>query len=370
MMPTLLSATFDEVAFILIDMEADGFTKITLENKNPLAPFVLFNNGIGDHLLALPTLRALAHVFAGRLSLICDEHGPLFLLKELPLASLIPIPFWRSGRARVFDSSSLLLSLQGCDLFISLVPWTSPSLFTLARTLGNVLSIGLAPGFNINLGSADRSHAVDAMFRIVNMIEQGRRPEDFALPPSLPAICIQEARSVRSSRTRRRKLLVVHMETSGKKRWLHSELESTCFSFLELHPDFDIVFVGMLPPPISTVGFEDRIVHCCGLSLAVTFALIAETDLFLGIDSCMLHAADICRVPSVGLFGPTLANEWGLRFGSGICVQGTGSLLFIKADTVLRALDCALASSDINEIWNVNVSGVVDERDNPSNRNF
>jgi ADP-heptose:LPS heptosyltransferase len=42
--------------------------------------------------------------------------------------------------------------------------------------------------------------------------------------------------------------------------------------------------------------------------------LVATADLFVGIDSSMLHAADLARVPGVGLFGPTRAVEWGFRF--------------------------------------------------------
>ena len=36
-------------------------------------PVVFFANGIGDTVLALPALRALAALFPGRLSLVCDR---------------------------------------------------------------------------------------------------------------------------------------------------------------------------------------------------------------------------------------------------------------------------------------------------------
>jgi len=38
-------------------------------------PGVIFGNAIGDHLMGLPTLRALAALFPGRLSLICVPGG-------------------------------------------------------------------------------------------------------------------------------------------------------------------------------------------------------------------------------------------------------------------------------------------------------
>jgi len=41
------------------------------------------------------------------------------------------------------------------------------------------------------------------------------------------------------------------------------------------------------------------------LSLAETVALIAQADLFVGVDSGLLHIAAAVRTPSVGLWGPT-----------------------------------------------------------------
>jgi ADP-heptose:LPS heptosyltransferase len=63
------------------------------------------------------------------------------------------------------------------------------------------------------------------------------------------------------------------------------------------------------------VGRErDRVSPHLGLPLDLAMGLVANADLFVGIDSSMLHAADLARVPGVGLFGPTRAATWGFRF--------------------------------------------------------
>jgi ADP-heptose:LPS heptosyltransferase len=62
-------------------------------------------------------------------------------------------------------------------------------------------------------------------------------------------------------------------------------------------------------------------------------------DLFLGVDSLFLHAADLFRVPSVGLFGPTACEEWGFRVTpTWRHISGHGSMDTIQREAVLDAL--------------------------------
>ena len=88
----------------------------------------------------------------------------------------------------------------------------------------------------------------------------------------------------------------------------------------------------------------DRVIPSCGLSLDFALALIAEADLFVGIDSSFLHAADLFRVPGVGMFGPTAPSEWGFRFARHRHVCGKGTMTTIGVPSVVAALN-ALASS-------------------------
>jgi ADP-heptose:LPS heptosyltransferase len=76
-----------------------------------------------------------------------------------------------------------------------------------------------------------------------------------------------------------------------------------------------------------------------GLPLSYAMALVAASDLFLGVDSCMLHAADFHRVPGVGLFGPTSPRRWGFRFGPHRHVAVAGAIDQIGTAEVLAALE-------------------------------
>jgi hypothetical protein len=50
---------------------------------------VFFSNGHGDRILNLPALRALAVIFAPRLTLICNEGSGSLFFSDLPLGSVV-----------------------------------------------------------------------------------------------------------------------------------------------------------------------------------------------------------------------------------------------------------------------------------------
>jgi ADP-heptose:LPS heptosyltransferase len=83
---------------------------------------------------------------------------------------------------------------------------------------------------------------------------------------------------------------------------------------LSRHRDFVAWVVGMGQEELNVGCERHRVFPHLGLPLDLAMGLVASADLFVGIDSSMLHAADLARVPGVGLFGPTRAATWGFRF--------------------------------------------------------
>jgi ADP-heptose:LPS heptosyltransferase len=70
--------------------------------------------------------------------------------------------------------------------------------------------------------------------------------------------------------------------------------------------------------------------------------LVADADLFLGVDSSMLHAADLARVPGMGIFGPTSAATWGFRFAAHRHVDRS-TMADITVEEVLDAMEDLVA---------------------------
>ncbi len=79
---------------------------------------------------------------------------------------------------------------------------------------------------------------------------------------------------------------------------------------------------------------------CGALSLPEAAAVLARCDLFVGNDSGLMHLAAAAGTPSLGLFGPTPADEYGPRGRRTAAARASaGSMLSLEvADALAAAL--------------------------------
>ncbi len=305
-------------------------------------PAVIFGNALGDQLLALPTLRALAALFPSRLVLICMPGFRRKFFPDLPLRAVCEIAMHRRKAQRLFNSIAVAKRVGRCDLLLSLNPWTSPSLRRLLELLSPDLSVGLLPPFEVLVPRNPVQHMVDSTFRVAAYLDASLRPEEFAIPPRVPARVRPRIREFLRSAARGKRIMAIHNETKLEKVWPRERLSLLISQFLERHPDFVVFILDIAKPRLQVTKFRDRIIHSPGLPLPYAFALLRESDLFLGVDSCMLHAADLSRVAGVGLFGPTDPRRWGFRFAEHRHIRDRRGLQHISASRVLQALESLL----------------------------
>ena len=306
------------------------------------APVIFFINGIGDNILNLPALRALGELFGDRLSLICSGSA-LFMFDDLPVKRAIKIRVESSAYGREFDADAVASETGNCDLFLSLVPWHSESLTRLVEKLRPQLSVGFFSNYDIRMPLNFDQHTSELAFDIVRLFDARSRLHDFTAPPCYPNEARAEARQLREQLDPGAKALAVHADTGQQKMWDGVKLMQTLDTFLDLHPEFTVLLIGGRPQSLDCGLYGDRVIPCYGLPLPVSMALVTESDLFLGIDSCMLHAADFAGVPSVGLFGPTSAAEFGFLVGPHIAIQAPNTMAEIEAPDVTDALESLLA---------------------------
>jgi hypothetical protein len=244
-----------------------------------------------------------------------------------------------------FDVDVVAREIGRCDLLLSLVPWSWPHVHRLAERLRPEASVGLGDGFDLSIPRSHERHAFDFAFAVPRLFDASLEVERFAAPPQLDAAAEREAAEIVSLLPPGRRVLAVHVETEERKAWPPQPLAQALPRFLSRHPAYWALTLGLRPllPPAVTLGL--RVATCESLALEPSIALVRHADAFLGVDSCMLHAADLFRVPGVGLFGPTRASEFGFRLARHRHVDGAGTMAGVTADAAVDALDELLAEA-------------------------
>jgi ADP-heptose:LPS heptosyltransferase len=309
-----------------------------LEAKSPVA---FHYNGYGDRLLCLPALRALCSQFPNRIKLICGERDRRTFFADLPLADVIELPFERTTNGWLFDADAVAKALGSCDLFISLSSWHSDSINALLHLTKPAESIGFNRNYSRPVEFDRRQHAADRAFSIAQQVRPSLRIEDFSQPVQLPCSEVEGARALRSKIPDFMRVLAIHTHTVPEKMWSRGKLISTLDEFLERHPDYIVFLLDQARYGLDSGKHGKRVfpLPCSEISLARSFAILGEADLFLGVDSCMLHLADLHRIAGVGLFGPTSPQEYGFRFGPHRHVHLGPAMEDISEEDVLAALE-------------------------------
>lgn len=327
----------------MVDLELSGLLQAA-------RPAVCFVSNIGDSVLTLPTLRALAELFTAPITLICPKVAFDLCFKEvsprhvdtagLPLTGPSTVPL--SSR-RPFDYDSLASEIGDVDVFIDTLTWNSLSstiIRPLVERLAPATSIGYPTDYAYDIVVArEECHAADLAFKLARLFDPSLRIETYAQPLALSASVRETVRSMRAALPVGTKVLVVHADTNwAEKRWPATRFIDLLDRFLSRQSDFVAWVVGMGHEDLNVGRERDRVFAHLGLPLDLAMGMVADADLFVGIDSCMLHAADLARIPGVGLFGPTRAETWGFRFGPHRHVD-RASMPDITVDEVLSALD-------------------------------
>ena len=328
--------------------ETTSIQKRALSAEHPLA---FFCNGYGDSFLNLPALRALCRLFEGRLTLVCRQGPDLFCFDDLLVNRRIALDARFNGEDYEFDAVAAAAEIGQCDLFLSLVPWSSSSLSNLLDTWGDIVSIGFFENYTRRLRLDYTKPSADLAFDIVRSLRPDYQLHDFLEPLRYPTKRQQDVREIFSMLEPGTKTLSVHMDTRANKSWDEKRWIESLDTFLDRHPEFVVLLVGKRAVDTEQWRNAGRVIPCYGLSLASSCCLVAESDLFIGIDSCMLHVADLARVPGVGLFGPTNAKEFGFYIGPHIMIQADGSMEKIEVDMVAEALKQLVAAPSQSVTW-------------------
>lgn len=316
----------------------------TLNQACPASVTVFSVNGIGDAFLSIPTMRALNHIFPNKIKLIYAPESTRFLWDR---GTMVLIPADARPRHILAGSSTApRINVRGIaelvgqtDIFVSLVNWWSDELAELVSRVSPNLTIGTGRHFDEMISWRER-HTVEALFQIPRLFEPQLSPRDFwgfdgnvvALPPLASA----RARANCDGLYR----LAIHMDTSEDKMWDGDLLRELLTKLLHRHPQLSIILLGMEDPGLADLSSHPRVLNGLRLPLSDSLALISQSDLFLGVDSCFLHAADLFRKPGVGLFRRGFSLQWGFYSKcDGLNIEATGRVSDIPLSQVVEALE-------------------------------
>jgi Protein of unknown function (DUF4254)/Glycosyltransferase family 9 (heptosyltransferase) len=318
------------------------------------APAVYFSTLIGDSVLTLPTLRALAEKFTAPITLICPKVSFDLCFREVS-SRFVDITGVAPGgppigphATRTLDYDSLASAIGHVDVFVNAVPWDIPSnsfIRPLWQRLAPTTSIGFPTDDDYDIVvPRDLTHSADLTFKLARLFDPSLRIEDYAQPVPLPRSVQQEVRVMRTAVPAGVKVLVVHADAGWTdKRWSITRFVDLLDGFLSRHRDYVAWVVGMGQEELNVGRERDRVFSHLGLPLDLAMALVGSADLFVGVDSSMLHAADLAGVPGVGLFGPTRPEVWGFRFAPHRHVDKS-TMAAITVEDVLGAMEDLVSS--------------------------
>lgn len=273
---------------------------------------ILHINGLGDQLIAWPTLRALRRVLPG--------HFELWTGRGMVRSIYRDVEMERFGIAAVgpelreLDVAGVPADRPRIDLFVSLSTWCNDSVLALAHRLRAGHTVGLDGDLDVVLKDGRDQNMFDQLFALAKHFDPRLVLEDFAAPPTFSDAAEDAARArVAQHLAPGQRMLFVHPETRPRKMWTPEAWSAVVRAMLEAQPELVAFVSSRRPYPLDVGPHQARVVELLDTPFEMTLAVLRAASLFVGVDSCFLHGADLLRVPAVGLFGPTHPATWGFR---------------------------------------------------------
>jgi Glycosyltransferase family 9 (heptosyltransferase) len=301
-------------------------------------PALVFMNARGDHLLSLPAVRALSEIFRGNLQLVCRPRARATFFPSLQFRRVCEPPTFCANLQYYFDPALVAAKLRPVDLLLCLNPARSDAMDRLLSLLSPSSSVGFDAAYGVAIPLDFSKHNADLAFDLVRSLDASLQIGDYASPPDLCHEALDFAAKIRRVLPRDAPLLVVHADSKEEKMWPPGRFRALLDSLFAWLPNLFVLDLGLRDLGLDRISNGDRVIQCGHVPIASAIALVGIADLFVGVDSCFLHAADLFRVPGVGLFGPTSPHEFGFRFGPHRHVVGEPAMKDILEESVLAAI--------------------------------
>jgi ADP-heptose:LPS heptosyltransferase len=307
-----------------------------------------FQNGIGDFFLALPALRALVDAYPYQVTLICGAEPTPWWVYDLNFRKIIEIETTRQVESFCFNLESIKSILaRDCDIFISFSLWNSILLDDLKSHLQAKQTYGFHPSYTCRYEQNNHVHMSQQLLGVIKPLITNFLFNDYGYPPNVPAssrlIAEKQLYELRKYYPEKKCFLAIHTDTLVEKMW-PSNLFTQCITEIKrIYPTIAILILGA--KPIICCKTLD-VIDFTGIPLSLTAALLAKIDFFLGIDSCLLHLADLFRIPCIGLYGPSNDKVYGMLYTRHIIVRAPHlTMNSLSVDLVTSAFNSLITAT-------------------------
>lgn len=283
---------------------------------------IIFENGLGDQILVLPTIRYLFSVFGKKMTLVCGKASlSSHFFEEIKFKKKIPVNFYDiENGIRNFDAKEVFSQIQGCDLLIHPCLWKSEpeqGIQQLVSLLGQIPTIGFYDFFSYQIPIIPNFHISDVIFSITSVFSNTETIESFAKPITFRSHTIKQIAKIRQTIPLQNTIITFQIETKPDKVWDFQKFNQLFEAIIVDNPDTSIFIVGSTHKDLAKYDFQNKNISYIGLDgnqIELSCAVVSISDYFIGIDSVFLHVADICRIPTLGIFGPSSYIRYGCRF--------------------------------------------------------
>jgi hypothetical protein len=299
------------------------------------APIVFFANAYGDHLLTRPAMLALQQLFRGRLGFVGAADMANMFFPDLQFRVSRSIPF--HGQF-AFDPKDFADLRGDFDAIINLNWWDSEDMRRIHALLPDIPAVNLCKSYGMFPAFDSSIHIVDSLFQLPLRLKSSLTVESFSDLYPIDLRISHLFDHFKSKIASNRKVLGVHTLTKTYKQWPIDRFKELLHRFLQTNDNFVALVVDPIDRGLDSDGMEDRVFLLKDAGILTTSSFVALCDAFVGIDSYFLHVADLARVPTVGIFGPTAASQWGCRFTQHAHVTQP-DIAAITVETVVTALN-------------------------------
>lgn len=239
---------------------------------------IYFKNGIGDFIVSLPAVKAI------------HEQGHMVVLRNdnCVLDDLLTRMQWIDTDWQGYLAGNGNTTDELCWIN----SWLSPEVEHI-RTQFAASFVRLPDFTALNSPRVRTWH--DRIFDVAKALGAPHPLQHYATPELLPVD--DQMKRYKASHAGH-KICVVHLETQSEKMVSEAFAVSILNRISALHQG--IVFIGLATSEATLT--DQRCIWVCQRSLPQCLSILSAADLFVGVDSCFLHAADLLRIPAIGIY--------------------------------------------------------------------